>query len=71
MGSRGLFGKTGSASGRPIFVDVSLRENDRFLTLAFTDGGDGCGWDWTIFGDPRLELIATENGETPDARAKP
>jgi hypothetical protein len=40
-------------------VNVAIQENDRFLTLAFTDGGDGCGWDWTVFIDPRLELVST------------
>jgi hypothetical protein len=34
-----------------------LSETSRFLTLAVaTDGGDGISEDWTMFGDPRLEL---------------
>jgi hypothetical protein len=41
----------------PFAVSVPLRENDRFLTLVATDGKDGIGWDWILFGDPRLELI--------------
>ena len=37
-------------------VLVPIGKNDRFLTLAATDGGDGNDWDWIMFGDPRLEL---------------
>ncbi len=37
-------------------VDVVIRDGDRFLTLLGTDGGDGHGGDWTMFGDARLEL---------------
>jgi hypothetical protein len=32
--------------------------NDRFLTLAATDGGDGPAWDWIVFGDPQLEVVS-------------
>jgi hypothetical protein len=46
---------------------VPLKEGDRFLTLAFTDGGDGCGWDSTIFGDPQLEVVVTETKPAADA----
>ena len=37
-------------------VVIPIHPNDRFLTLVATDGGDGDRWDWTMFGDPRLEL---------------
>ncbi|MBN2514096.1 MAG: FecR domain-containing protein [Sedimentisphaerales bacterium] len=37
-------------------MDVEIHEQDRFLTLISTDGGDGNGGDWTFFGDPALEL---------------
>jgi hypothetical protein len=37
-------------------MSVPIRPNDRFLTLASTDGGDGVAGDWIMFGDPRLEL---------------
>ena len=49
---------------------VPLGENDRFLTLAATDGGDGIDCDWIVFGDPRLELLltATENGTEPQPK---
>ena len=39
-------------------IAIPLRERDRFLTLVATDGGDGIIADWTMFGDPRLELSA-------------
>ena len=41
-------------------VVVPLAENDRFLTLAATDGGDGIGFDWIVFGDPRIEMGTNE-----------
>ena len=37
-------------------ISIALSENERFLTLAATDGGNGISADWTIFGDPQLEL---------------
>jgi hypothetical protein len=48
----------------PILVSVPLGEKDRFLTLAFTDGGDGCGWDWTMLGDPQLDIVVTQAKHT-------
>lgn len=39
------------------WVDVPLHDQDRFLTLAATDAGDGIGWDWIVFGDPRLDIV--------------
>lgn len=38
------------------YIDVEIHDQDRFLTLMSTDGGDGNGGDWTFFGDPALEL---------------
>ena len=38
-------------------VNIPIATNDRFLTLAATDGGDDIQADWIIFGDPRLELV--------------
>ena len=52
------------------WIMVPLADKDRFLTLAFTDGGDGCGWDWTILGDPRLEMAVTESSGDSGANAK-
>jgi hypothetical protein len=41
-------------------VVVPLSDNEHFLTLATTDGGDGIGWDWILFGDPQIELSTTK-----------
>ena len=43
-------------------VAFPIRDEDRFLTLASTDGGNGVNADWIIFGDPRLEMRPVENG---------
>lgn len=37
-------------------VRLELNDQDRFLTLVVTDGGDGNGFDWGAFADPALEL---------------
>jgi hypothetical protein len=49
---------------------IPLDKNDRFLTLAATDGGDdstarhSTDYDFILFGDPRLELSArTDSGQ--------
>ena len=44
------------AAQRTACVHVNINENDRFLTLIATDGENGNGGDWTLFGDPALEL---------------
>jgi hypothetical protein len=44
-GTQGAFG-----------VSIRIHRNDRFLTLATTDGENTNSGDETIFGDPRLEL---------------
>jgi hypothetical protein len=41
-------------------VDVELGPSDRFLTLVSTDGGNGIGNDWVVFGDPVLQMASTE-----------
>ena len=38
-------------------IVVPIAEDDHFLTLAATDGGNGIHCDWTVFGDPRLEML--------------
>lgn len=48
---RGMQVQTG---GVPI--DIELNEDDRFLTLVVTDGGDNHGYDWGVFAEPALEL---------------
>ena len=40
-------------------IAVRLKDQDRFLTLVATDGGNGFDWDFVMFGDPRLELKFT------------
>ncbi len=42
--------------GLAIPIDLKLRDEDRFLTLITTDGGNGTGHDWVVYGDPRLRL---------------
>ena len=37
-------------------IHIDLDDEDRFLTLLTTDGGDGTGTDWCIFAEPVLEL---------------
>jgi len=44
------------SGGIPITID--LADEDRFLTLMVTDGGDGNGFDWGAFAKPALELEA-------------
>ena len=38
-------------------IAFPIDEQDHFLTLAATANGDGIGYDWIMFGDPRLELL--------------
>ncbi|NLF07395.1 MAG: hypothetical protein GX594_05370 [Pirellulaceae bacterium] len=51
------FKKTGiNATDGALHIDIPLSPNDRFLTLATTDGGNSTDFDWTLFGDPRLKI---------------
>ncbi len=50
-------GITVNSPPQPLRID--LRPEDRFLTLAVTDGGDGVGNDWAMFSEPALELTTT------------
>ncbi len=50
-------------------VDVPIEPQDRYLTLAATDSGNDIGYDWILFGDPRLELAPT--GAAPAANSSP
>ena len=43
---------------------IPIHDGDRFLTLVTTDGGNGMIGDFMIFGDPQLELIEANNGQT-------
>jgi hypothetical protein len=48
-----------NSSSGAMRVNIRIGDKERFLTLAATDGGDGDYYDWTMFGDPRLELATT------------
>jgi hypothetical protein len=41
-------------------VAFAIGEKDRFLTLAATDGGSNHRGGWVLFGDPRLELLPSQ-----------
>jgi hypothetical protein len=43
-------------------VTVPIRDDERFLTLIATDGGDGVMCDWLLLGDPRIEMRSIVNG---------
>jgi ferric-dicitrate binding protein FerR (iron transport regulator) len=45
----------------PIEVTCTLSENDHFLTLATTDGGDGSSCDWVLWTHP--ELVVHPGGQ--------
>ncbi len=50
-------------------VLIAINDDDRFLTLATTDGGnDNIHGDWTMLGDPRLDLMQVEANEPKDKR---
>ena len=52
-----VFEKRGFADGQPPFsVDIPLKDEDRFLTFAATDGGDGIANDYVLLGDPGIDL---------------
>ena len=40
-------------------INIPIGDNERFLTLAATDGGHEIDYNWITFGDPRLELLST------------
>jgi len=39
-------------------VDLELSDDDRFVTLAASDAGNGFAYDWVVFGDPVLEMTS-------------
>ncbi len=53
-------------------VLIAIGDDNRFLTLATTDGGitdcgvNECYGDWTMFGDPRLDMMLVEANEPKD-----
>jgi hypothetical protein len=53
-------------------VSVPITDRDRFLTLVSTDAGNSIVRDWVMFGDPRLEFIATESpAASSSSRSQP
>jgi len=52
-------------------IEIPIRDKDRFLTIVATDGGDGIGSDWTIFGDPQLEMVSTKGTTGQQSPKKP
>jgi hypothetical protein len=57
----------GGLSG-PSAASVPISNKDRFLTLVSTDAGNGIEADWIVFGDPRLEFVATESSDGSKSR---
>lgn len=51
-------------------VRIPLAENSHYLTLVATDGGNDIQYDWTMFGDPCLELISHDSQEPSGSRSK-
>ncbi|MBU4273362.1 MAG: NPCBM/NEW2 domain-containing protein, partial [Planctomycetes bacterium] len=50
-------------------VLISIGDDDRFLTLASTDGGTSHVYgDWIVFGDPRLDLMQVDANEPKNKR---
>jgi hypothetical protein len=61
---------SGANGGSPIAI--SLDKEDRFLTLVGSDAGNGIHADWTMFGDPRVELLPGNTGDaTPSDIERP
>ncbi len=54
------------SGGNP--VNVSLTDENRFLTLVVTDGGNGNGYDWGMFAEPALELASTKGSKDQPTR---
>ena len=58
------FERRGFTTADDVFqVDVALRDAERFLTLATTDGGDGTAADDVLLGDPTFDLTAQAGDE--------
>jgi hypothetical protein len=44
-------------------IALPLHDTNRFLTITATDGGNGIGSQWIVFGDPRLEMTLEHSKE--------
>jgi hypothetical protein len=42
-------------------VDIAIGPDDRFLTLVGSGDGNGQPGSWIVFGDPVLEMTASED----------
>ena len=51
-------------------IAAPIAENERFLTVVATDGGDSLFWDWVFFGDPRLEMVSVDGRHETSVKAK-
>lgn len=49
-----------SNTDKPVQLEIPIHTNDRFLTLAVTEGGDAWGYDWALLGRPELVLEFSE-----------
>ncbi len=49
-----------SNSDEPVQVEIPIRFQDRFLTLAVTEAEYGWAFDWALFGRPELVITPTE-----------
>ena len=57
-----VFASRGDMSvGIAKYISFPIKDNQRFLTLATTDGGDGTETDWCMFAEPRLVLESINN----------
>ena len=48
----------------PLSINMAIRNNDRFLTLVVSDGGDRINNDRVIFGDPQLDVVVCPETES-------
>ena len=51
-------------------IDVPLNAESRFLTLVATDAGNGTNFDWTMFGDPRLEIKTNSQASSQASKVR-
>ncbi len=51
-----VFQKMGFGHQSAFDIDVAIKPDNRYLTIAVTDGGDFATLDWIILGDPKFEL---------------
>ena len=52
-------------------IAIPLNDKNLFLTLVATDGGNDILGDWIVFGDPRLELVSSDDAAGSALRRTP